>query len=80
MILLLDFFEFCADHVPQMLLFSTLLGGRMSLPIWYKMKKVQVEAFGRVPEGEKYKNGTTRTEDFRKKKEPSPSEGFPRKR
>ena len=28
---------------------------------WYKMRKVQVRAFGRLPEGEKYKNGTSQS-------------------
>ena len=32
---------------------------------WYKMKKVQVRAFGRVPEGDKYKNGTSHDEKMR---------------
>ena len=45
--------------VTKMLLNCRHFDGIIALPNWYKMKKVQGGMFRRVPEGEKYKIGTS---------------------
>ena len=48
--------------VTKMLLKCRHFDGIIALPNWYKMKKVQGGMFRRVPEGEKYKIGTSNGE------------------